>query len=363
MNDPKIFKLGKKMTFSLTVDIKRARSLIDGRLQSLISLIFDLKMMNTQMKEIGYDAKKMPLGKIAKSTIQQGYAVLNQLMNAFQNKEDKSTFQTLSSQFYSLIPHDFGFQKMSNFILDTEEKVKTKLDMLQSLSDIQIATKLLSEAVSPDENLIDSNYRKLNCKIKPIDRSGKDYTLIQNFISNTAGNWKVKMNDIFEVERPKEAEQFVDYGNKMLLWHGSRLTNFVGILSQGLRIAPPEAPASGYRFGKGVYFADMIDKSAQYCRASGGQESLALLCEVSCGVFNEKTGSDFNASNLPKGKHSTLGLGQGPSKNTWVKWNKDVNVPVGDKSTIKNCGWNHNEYIVYDVKQVQIRFLVRMNID
>jgi hypothetical protein len=32
---------------------------------------------------------------------------------------------------------------------------------------------------------------------------------------------------------------------------GSRLTNFVGILSQGLRIAPPEAPKSGYRFGKG----------------------------------------------------------------------------------------------------------------
>jgi poly [ADP-ribose] polymerase 2/3/4 len=26
----------------------------------------------------------------------------------------------------------------------------------------------------------------------------------------------------------------------MLLWHGSRSTNFAGILKQGLRIAPPE---------------------------------------------------------------------------------------------------------------------------
>ena len=34
--------------------------------------------------------------------------------------------------------------------------------------------------------------------------------------------------------------------NRMLLWHGSRLTNWVGILSQGLRIAPPEAPVTGY---------------------------------------------------------------------------------------------------------------------
>ena len=41
-----------------------------------------------------------------------------------------------------------------------------------------------------------------------------------------------------------------DIGNRMLLWHGSRLTNFVGIISQGLRIAPPEAPVTGYMFGK-----------------------------------------------------------------------------------------------------------------
>jgi hypothetical protein len=27
-------------------------------------------------------------------------------------------------------------------------------------------------------------------------------------------------------------------GNKILLWHGSRLTNYVGILSKGLKIAP-----------------------------------------------------------------------------------------------------------------------------
>ncbi len=34
--------------------------------------------------------------------------------------------------------------------------------------------------------------------------------------------------------------------SRTLLWHGSRLTNWVGILSQGLRIAPPEAPITGY---------------------------------------------------------------------------------------------------------------------
>lgn len=55
--------------------------------------------------------------------------------------------------------------------------------------------------------------------------------------------------DLFSIKREGEFEAYETYSkdipNKMLLWHGSRLTNFVGILSQGLRIAPPEAPSTG----------------------------------------------------------------------------------------------------------------------
>ena len=42
-----------------------------------------MKMMNNQMKEIGYDAKKMPLGKLAKSSIMKGYEALKGLMDEF----------------------------------------------------------------------------------------------------------------------------------------------------------------------------------------------------------------------------------------------------------------------------------------
>ena len=74
--------------------------------------------------------------------------------------------------------------------------------------------------------------------------------------------------DCFELERDGEASIFNPerLNNRKLLWHGSRFSNFVGILSQGMRIAPPEAPASGYNFGKGVYFADLVGKSTPYCR-------------------------------------------------------------------------------------------------
>lgn len=49
----------------------------------------------------------------------------------------------------------------------------------------------------------------------------------------------------------------------------------------GLRIAPPEAPVTGYMFGKGVYFADMFSKSANYCYATHTvKDGVLLLCEV-----------------------------------------------------------------------------------
>jgi poly [ADP-ribose] polymerase len=38
-------------------------------------------MINNQMKEIGYDAKKMPLGKLAKTSIIKGYEILKELMD------------------------------------------------------------------------------------------------------------------------------------------------------------------------------------------------------------------------------------------------------------------------------------------
>ena len=41
---------------------------------------------------------------------------------------------------------------------------------------------------------------------------------------------------------------------------------------------------TGYMFGKGVYFADMVSKSANYCRTSKSDPmGLMMLCEVALG--------------------------------------------------------------------------------
>ena len=64
-------------------------------------------------------------------------------------------------------------------------------------------------------------------------------------------------------------------------------------------------------FGKGVYFSDMVSKSANYCHTSRTNSTgLMLLCEVALGNMNEKYYGDYHASNLPPGKHSTKAFGR-----------------------------------------------------
>lgn len=58
---------------------------------------------------------------------------------------------------------------------------------------------------------------------------------------------RVEILDVIKLDRNEEEAKFLsDIGNRQLLWHGSRLSNYAGILSQGLRIAPPEAPVVSF---------------------------------------------------------------------------------------------------------------------
>lgn len=64
-------------------------------------------------------------------------------------------------------------------------------------------------------------------------------------------------------------------------------------------------------FGKGVYFADMVSKSANYCCTSKmNNVGLMLLCQTALGDMSQKFAADYYASNLPPGKNSTKGLGR-----------------------------------------------------
>lgn len=59
----------------------------------------------------------------------EGYKYLRQIEKVL-NKKEKGDIYALSSKFYTYVPHNFGMQKMSNFVIDTIEKLKEKLELV-----------------------------------------------------------------------------------------------------------------------------------------------------------------------------------------------------------------------------------------
>jgi len=126
-------------------------------------------------------------------------------------------------------------------------------------------------------------------------------------------------------------EEFKKLTNRRLLFHGSGLSNYIGILSQGLRIAPPEAPTTGYMFGKGVYFADMFSKSRQYAQSYGAStdSTLLLLCEVALGESKKLRQPEY-VEKLDSSFNSVLGIGaRGPDYEKSVYLPNGIEVPLG----------------------------------
>ncbi|KAF7088697.1 hypothetical protein CFC21_091777 [Triticum aestivum] len=352
---------------SITDQIKETK--LETRTAQFISLICNISMMKQQMMEIGYNADKLPLGKLSKSTILKGYDVLKRISNVI-SRADRRQLEQLTGEFYTVIPHDFGFKKMREFLIDTPQKLKAKLEMVEALGEIEIATKLLEDDSSDQEDPLYARYKQLHCDFTPLEVHSKEYSMIKTYLTNTHGKthsgYTIDILQMFKVSRHGETERFQKFasaGNRMLLWHGSRLSNWAGIFSQGLRIAPPEAPVTGYMFGKGVYFADMFSKSANYCYASQTSRSgVLLLCEVALGDMNELLNAKYDADSLPKGKLSTKGVGQmAPAESKVTE--DGVVVPLGKpkEEPSKRGSLLYNEYIVYNVEQIRMRYVLHVS--
>ena len=347
--------------------------ILSDKVIELIELIYDKNILNHQMKEIGYDSSKMPLGKLAKESLEKGYLILKNIEKELQNKSpSKTTLTQLSSDFYTYIPHDFGFQKMYHFIIDSLEKVKSKIDMIETLKDKKVATKIINETIEDSQSKIILNYyQQLHCKINHIPKTDKIYSILEKYLSVKINNksdysyynTSLKLLEAYELKREGEEERYLNnLSNKRLLWHGTRISNYVGILSQGLRIAPPEAPSSGYLFGKGLYFADMSSKSCNYCYPVNNI-GLILLCEVALGKIEKRFSTDYSLPNtMNKGNNSILGVGKiYPSDGIFVE--KNLFIPCEKVSVNNEYAVSFDEFIVYDVRQVKLRYLLKIQYD
>ncbi len=79
--------------------------------------------------------------------------------------------------------------------------------------------------------------------------------------------------------------------------------------------------------------------------------------------MNEKTHADYYAANLPVDKHSTKGVGKiRPDPKNAVEIQKDITIPMGPgiQTFDPNVYLRYNEFIVYDIAQIKIKYLLRI---
>ena len=318
-----------------------AKSKLPVPTQRLMELIFNQNHFNSVLEEIGYNADKLPLGKLGKSTLRKGMEHLKELAslikhpNLAQNKYGVSreeAIEDFTNKYYSTIPHVFGRNKPPK--ISNDDILKREVAMLDTLTDMEVATTIMNandkQRDANSVSLLDKRFQSLKMKeMTPVEHTSGEYKQIQSYLidsSSTGHGLKFRLQDIFRVEREGEHARFeksryakLKDKNRLLLWHGSRTTNFGGILSQGLRIAPPEAPVNGYAFGKGVYLADVSSKSANYCvpGMSGGVGLLLLVeAEMSRPMYEIPTGNSMAQEEAKKHNCiSTMGVGrQAPQK-------------------------------------------------
>ena len=126
-------------------------------------------------------------------------------------------------------------------------------------------------------------------------------------------------------------------------------------------MAPPEAPVQGYMFGKGIYFADMFEKSRAYS-AMGSQEAVyMLLCDVSLGNMFPSHGAIY-MEEPQAGTNCTWGVGH--DQPNWANGLYEpggAQLPLGGRQHGQSGCLGHSEFIVYDPAQVRMRYLVELN--
>lgn len=128
-----------------------------------------------------------------------------------------------------------------------------------------------------------------------------------------------------------------------------------------MKIAPPDAPANGYNYGKGLYFADAFAKSMDYCTFNDEGVGLLLLCEVALGNSKVVTEPE-NITKLPDGVHSVKCTGD--FKVNKVKNRTGLLIPDEklDPDEMDYEEEDFSEYIVYNEAQVRIKYLVMIKI-
>lgn len=324
---------------------------LDTGVSSFINLIKDTTKINGVIEYYGIDSKKLPLGKISNNQILKAEEILKELSGC---DLSMTRIESLSSLFWTLVPSSCGTSRLP--ILQ-DSVLENAIEFVNILRGVKSTISMIA---TPNKSIVD----KFSVVLEPLDPSSDDFDKIRTYCALSSGPTHPYSVELISVLGVQEKLKVLDtrISKRKLLFHGSRNLNYISILCDGLRVPCQKQVINGAALGYGVYFADCITKSFNYCRVDHGEVGIVLLCEVELGDYPEVVKSPPHHQ-PNKNTTSRVALGKySPSSadDTVDLCGQKVIVSALDKCGSANSTFLYNEYCVFSESQFVVRYILTL---
>ncbi|KAJ8440521.1 hypothetical protein Cgig2_022962 [Carnegiea gigantea] len=327
------------------------------------------------LMEMGLDAPDLPVGMVTDLHLKRCEEVLTEFIETVKTQKEggpkgEALWSDFSSKWFTLMHSTRPF-----IFKEFQELADHAAAPLETVRDITVASHLIGDmsGATLDDPLSD-RYKKLGCKINPLEKDSDDYKMILNYLEKTYEpirvgdiSYGVSVENIFAVDLGvgPSYEDIKTLPNKVLLWCGTRSSNLLRHLQKGFLPAVCSLPAPGYMFGKAIVCSDASAEAARYgFTAVDRPEGFLVLAIASLGDnIMELKSPPEDTKSLEEKKVGVKGLGRMKTdESEHFVWKDDIKVPCGSlvpaTPELKESILDFNEYAVYDPRQVKISFLV-----
>ncbi|KNA12642.1 hypothetical protein SOVF_124230, partial [Spinacia oleracea] len=327
------------------------------------------------LMEMGLDLPDMPVGMVTDLHVKRCEDALLQFIEDMKSQEQKgpkaeALWSEFSSKWFTLMHSTRPF-----IFKDFQELADHAASPLEAIRDINVASRLIGDmSGSTLDDPLSDRYKKLGCKITPLDKESDDYKMILNYLEKTYEPIKVgevgydiSVDNILAVDLSAgpSYEEIKKLPNKVLLWCGTRSSNLLRHLQKGFLPSICSLPAPGYMFGRAIVCSDASAEAARYgFTAVDRPEGFLVLAVASLGneIIEAKSPPEDTKS-LEERKVGVKGVGRKKTdESEHIVWKDDIKVPCGKlvptSPEPKESILDFNEYAVYDPNQVKISFLV-----
>ena len=292
----------------------------------------------------------------------------------------------LSNTYYEIIP----FEEKRNYSvrpINDSHLIKQELDRLQSYTYIEDTLKLFLSSLYYNQ-LIDPItyiYKAIGKKLIPLNldlksQNNKDKNMVQILLhyiklsTNYNSGFKYYnsskriITNIFEVIDKNENKLENNNEKRILLFHGTKTQNMLGILSKGLLIAPVESESTGNRFGNGIYLSDSFQKCLSY--TEGGKKVYILMVDVLLDkVFQISNNNKFTKVKDIKNKGYNCLINDSQchiSFENRIYFNNGMTLPtkmIVEENLNNNINYfrdRDSEYVIYNPKLLNIKYIIEL---